>query len=782
MRKSAPFLLLTLLISLFFLSSCERRLNNDSHISFEAEQLGPDEIEGETKGSIFNIGGIQTDANGFRVLAYPCATSWATNGATALPTIMHNQVVKWESSAWTYTPVKVWPSSGTVSFFAYYPYITSATFLSPNTTPGTPTIQYITPLNVADQIDLLAAQQIDKLKGVGGYDKVNFQFKHILSCIGFSAKRHNMCGANTIRVKKLTVTHKNNRKNATYTFGTTDDAPGSWSGASPASSPTTSILYENATGKAVTYNTNTTPTQLNDDDKFLMLIPQVLTVGVLTLDVTYSIDGRADITKTIALPKGSALTLEQGEKYTYTLIISADKIEYDAPTVEEWPLLSAAVTSDVKATTKTIVTDNISNCYIINRGEGIYDFNANNVNTVFRFPAIQRINQFWGDKENGGVAGDGANIHEVNPSTPATAANGDGYTALGNGNNAIGASESWYAQVIWSDIPGITNDQATSLMTITQNKDNPGIGDKYLEVTFKPKADNSSYSGNVVIGVTQGETYDSGTFIGQLKYLWSWHLWVINHTPETQYINMNVALRKDINNNLLPYPVMDRNLGANDELGTGLYYQWGRKDPFNLPGSVSPNNYATTSGATGIGRNATIDAGTLINCVYRPNCRIVNGTQDEVIQTGNLSGATGYNRWGGAESHTSNSVTKSNKTIYDPCPPGWRMPWGANWSGITTTSTTFNWSSQTGYIGRVFTGISSPNTSTHNLFKVTGHLSHTADAILNPIYGYYWTGSPNAANSANALYFGDALGITPNQPFSRRTAIPLRCVYINETL
>lgn len=79
--------------------------------------------------------------------------------------------------------------------------------------------------------------------------------------------------------------------------------------------------------------------------------------------------------------------------------------------------------------------------------------------------------------------------------------------------------------------------------------------------------------GNAVIGA-----YDAGGTM-----IWSWHIWAVNYNPETSKVLFN------------GYNMMDRNLGAlaNDNSTTdkilasyGLYYQWGRKDPFIGPGVV----------------------------------------------------------------------------------------------------------------------------------------------------------------------------------------------------
>ncbi len=785
MRKSVPFLLLTLLTSLFFLSSCERRLNNDSYISFEAESLGPDELEEETKGGVANISTVQT--NGFRVSAYPTNGDWGSlENVNALPNIMYNQPVSY-TTTWGYSPLQLWPITGKVSFFAYSPFVESVTTLYSNTAKGRPKILFTTPYAVSSQIDLLYAQKMNMTSSDG---KVKFDFKHALSCIGFKAKKSSDCNDNTIIITKLQIGFVENvvRRRMVYQFNNIDGSPGTWSlPTNPdisldyfkASAGHGGTLYDISTGKTLPNNT-ATALQINDDDKYLMIIPQTLPQESLILTITYSVDGASN-TKEVRLPKAE-LGITIGNKYTYTLIVSADKIVYDAPEVVTWP--TSSISNSVKETVQTIVTNEISNCYIINRGEGMFDYNASTVKTVFRFPAIHRVNQFWGESTTdgypGGRRGDGGEIYTV-PSNFKDYTNGDGCIVVGNSKFAIQKDSTWYAQVIWSDISGIDNDTG-SLMTIKQTATNPGRDIEYLEVTFKP----GNYSGNVVIGVTRGVKYDAGTkFEKQLKYLWSWHLWVTNYNPETQYIMMNVSNQSTPT----PYKVMDRNLGAKDELGDGLYYQWGRKDPFCNPSSVYPNRISL-DGSMGMVQmnNTTTPWLTLIDCVFRPNCRITGrgGDGDDVVQTGFLSAnittpleERGYNRWGGAKAHNDRISSKNAKTIYDPCPPGWRMPWGGNWSGITS-STPFAWSNQIGYIGRVFTGITTANSSTPNLFKASGFMDSSNQAPQNVgTDGYYWGGSPSITTPdpyQGRVLFLNATGNPYNPDTKRENANTIRCV------
>lgn len=122
---------------------------------------------------------------------------------------MHNQQVIWQASpgVWTYEPVKYWPNgageategaAGTdiphrVSFFAYAPYSEGDTstpegYCIPSTVYPTeesdPWILYRLHPDVSEQVDLLCAVPQLNLAKPGVQDKIEFQFKHALACVG----------------------------------------------------------------------------------------------------------------------------------------------------------------------------------------------------------------------------------------------------------------------------------------------------------------------------------------------------------------------------------------------------------------------------------------------------------------------------------------------------------------------------------------------------------------------------------------------------------------------
>ena len=136
------------------------------------------------------------------------------------------------------------------------------------------------------------------------------------------------------------------------------------------------------------------------------------------------------------------------------------------------------------------------------------------------------------------------------------------------------------------------------------------------------------------------------------KILWSWHIWV----PAT-------AIRTANFGGIMGVDLMDRNLGALvataatdaqvDPTSYGMMYQWGRKDPFTAAGA-----YKSSSPATYAGVPETLAPGqiTLEESIADP--RLLGH-----INNGDWCLVANNEFWADAE-----------KTIYDPCPPGYRVP------------------------------------------------------------------------------------------------------------
>ena len=146
---------------------------------------------------------------------------------------------------------------------------------------------------------------------------------------------------------------------------------------------------------------------------------------------------------------------------------------------------------------------------------------------------------------------------------------------------------------------------------------------------------------------------------------------------------------------------MDRNLGATSatpgEAGAlGLLYQWGRKDPFLGSSSISSNVEAKSTISWPSPVSSSSSRGTIGYAVEHPTTFITyNDSNWDWYYTG--SSSTDNTRW------------QSEKTIYDPCPAGWRVPDGGNgvWDKAGFDYQSYDSSNE----GMLFgSGISSPST------------------------------------------------------------------------
>ena len=153
------------------------------------------------------------------------------------------------------------------------------------------------------------------------------------------------------------------------------------------------------------------------------------------------------------------------------------------------------------------------------------------------------------------------------------------------------------------------------------------------------------------------------------KVLWSWHLWC---TPVPQIIEYT-ASRYTGNE----YKVMDRNLGATTStpaLGTtqGLRYQFGRKDPFS--GSLTYDGvktilYDVRSSASEV-ESTNDESVTVAKSINTPNIlRLRGGMGISWCETSDMKYL-----WGNTETDNYYYPSSTIKTIYDPCPVGYKVP------------------------------------------------------------------------------------------------------------
>jgi len=179
----------------------------------------------------------------------------------------------------------------------------------------------------------------------------------------------------------------------------------------------------------------------------------------------------------------------------------------------------------------------------------------------------------------------------------------------------------------------------------------------------------------------------------QGKTLWSWHLWVTDYDPEKS------AYTTTANASGTTWTFMDRNIGAlsatpSDGFAThGMIYQWGRKDPFPAPDGETQldEQYNYIDGLDGEADLYDIEGNVLpkINSMAEAHGSLEKsianpmtfyymtyehtGEMDEYGEeivyndprTGDWTDTSNDDFWGGVS---------GTKSMYDPCPPGWKVP------------------------------------------------------------------------------------------------------------
>ena len=221
------------------------------------------------------------------------------------------------------------------------------------------------------------------------------------------------------------------------------------------------------------------------------------------------------------------------------------------------------------------------------------------------------------------------------------------------------------AAVLWSDISTLTGENAVVNYIMQYRKTGNLAGDGIIIMPGNGQGN----AGVIIYEDNNGNgTYDSGDVIR-----WSWHIWKSDYYPYSDY---PAPLASGIDNKW-----MDRNLGAMTNAANinarGLHYQWGRKDPFPSVTSFTPsgaNDYFYYTTSTKFVQTTTPNASNLSNSVSNPLTRYYHGASYDWYSTSN----TGYNDylWGHpyTPSPAPDYVSSTGKSVYDPCPEGYRVP------------------------------------------------------------------------------------------------------------
>ena len=231
--------------------------------------------------------------------------------------------------------------------------------------------------------------------------------------------------------------------------------------------------------------------------------------------------------------------------------------------------------------------------------------------------------------------------------------------------------------------------------------------------------------------------------------LWSWHIWCSQEGWNDHVYPNNVGT------------MMDRNLGATSatpgDIGAfGLLYQWGRKDPFMGACAMSGTTLAASTGSWATVTNSqTIDY----------------AEENPMTFIASYEWCTGA---GGGTSDYTKRWMESVKTMYDPCPVGYRVPKGGN-DGFWATANVKSKgdSSNCGLYWTLADG------ETSAWYPAVGYRRHDSGALGSVgSGGYCWSASPYQSNSNGAcgLFFLNGNVVDPSNSLNRGHGHSVRCV------
>lgn len=264
------------------------------------------------------------------------------------------------------------------------------------------------------------------------------------------------------------------------------------------------------------------------------------------------------------------------------------------------------------------------------------------------------------------------------------------------------------------------------------------------------KPNETETSGNALIGA-----YDEA---GDM--LWSWHIWVTSYAGiiNNNETNVLVGTRHSFNNQIW----MDRNLGALNTLTPAvpeLMYQWGRKDPF-----LKDNMYMADGSPFSFSTNA-IPVDPFLSSIKAPT----------TFYTRSNAGS-----WYGDAGQIEGLWQDNVKTVFDPCPYGWRVPQNGSWNGFIQNKNfyTYNFDKYSVYTG----------SGENVIYRLGGKILYD-NGSLQPLntYGYLWSSTrAEGTDNASSLYYesksasgNDSNGVVdPNRLQSQAFGFSVRCVKI----
>ena len=741
---------------------------------------------------------------------------------------------KTKSNGELYNPIRWSMTQPNARFFAVYPSKEKYSSMTINntTTAGSPNVDFTVKSNVADQVDLMTACTGDVHYATQGeHPTTNLNFRHALTAIRFAVGQNLSWNKtidkveirNAVMASKYTLSQRLDGVGADWDHSTDTRGTATLSGVSVSTSENPNVtimgttgdnytfymIPQELTGKGVTvyvhctdgttitaplkgeWKAGTTRTyklsQTNSNWNYVLTAtdPSRAANYDETTSQAYTITSyrensgtrQAVAWKVIGYSVDNGVTWTNNKPTWMTALSkeSGDGAPYSAEAG------TATLTKDVKDLLKER-NDGLKNAPAVGSASAPYDLSLHNYqgattarNTANSYlisaPGHYRIPLVYGNAFKNGNDNQSSyktsNTGTYILSTFKDHLNHDITNPWIEKSNTANANIDG-AKIVWSD----EKDLVTS-PTIAHD----ASGDGYLD--FEVKATDIK-SGNAVVAVTKGGVV-----------VWSWHLWFAPKTAlntiavtNKQNVTYNFTIEnlgwkpKDIvstyavprtvrvkveqttaNNGLKQETVINitQNPGGTKK-GICTYYQFGRKDAFPLTIELLPQG--------SINENAG------------NNMSITNGIQNpQNVYTWGSSwtntpptGYTYYNLWSADNNTTGHNDNTVIKTVYDPCPVGFKMPASNAFSNFIASNIvdTYNnrWKFYADFGHHFWTNTTKAATI---FFPATG--------IRNMSYGengYYWAAIPSEWRYGHRLEF--SWGFVNTEASERQNTFAVRPV------
>ena len=302
------------------------------------------------------------------------------------------------------------------------------------------------------------------------------------------------------------------------------------------------------------------------------------------------------------------------------------------------------------------------------------------------------------------------------------------------------------AEVIWKEFSGNVN--------VSLN-----AADSKLTVTTP-----AGEYGNALVAIRNGS-----------DIIWSFHIWVPQDDPTKtiRYDKFSSASTAPYMMPMLLGATKITKVGDSDAAklkGVGLYYQWGRKDPFPRMTKFTSSDQTDT-------RIPSILASTMLGgmTAHQTTTAIEYATKHPDMY---IAWAAPSTSWNGTEPN--DKLWQNTKTVYDPCPKGYHVAPSTAYARITDQA---NWYGSFNKGWTYIVGTDAAGNPVYDFYVTSGdryggQAEPEGGYICGPVTKIRcWTCTP-AGTSANYVSGGSTsnqVGNYGTTHYARGFALPLRC-------